>query len=484
MSTISVSESVGQGYWGGWFTNRSVWPCRYRVYFGARSTKKSEDIMGREPIFKILDNPIRNIVMVRQNDTDNAQSTYANLVRVIGTLGLEDKFRFYTSPHMIVYRKTGQRIVFRGFNNPQSITSIKFEKGELTDIYIEEASQITDREGFRQMDGSLRGIMPEGVQMQITMALNPWDQQCWIYDEFVKGRMEDDYDYLLTHDYRECYDPTFTRGCGAGLYLHQSTYRINEFRDKTLDPQKELMRTKMPEIYKTECLGMWGNSTEMLLPEWSPKTEVLRPQQLAGLKYCDYAIGIDTGYSDGQGHIRRDGAVKSATVAVLVGLTSDCTKFVALKEWYWTNIGAETPKTVPEILNAIADAIKGWRDCYANDPCLMKGAPKVYVDAADPQFRQNLEMAAPAHGLWGCEYIMSTKIPILSRVGFERLMMGWGDLLVSTDCPNLMREFANARKGEKGEARLDIDDHATNAFEYAWSPMRMEMVRWREFKEH
>lgn len=478
---MKVSEMMGGGYWGGLFTNGRLGQCRYRVYYGARNTKKSEDIMGREPLLKIMMNDQRNILMLRQNDIDNAQSTYANLVAIIGRLGL-DGFKCYTSPHMIVYQPTGQKIVFRGFNNPTSLASIKFEHGYLTDIYIEEASEIESYEDFRVLDGSLRGVMPEGLQMQITLCMNPWNKQHWVYDVFVKGRMEDDYDYLMSHDYRECYDPEFTLGYGRGLYLHQSTYRVNEFRDRTLDSDKEELRLRAPEIYKTECLGMWGNSTALVYPEWNPEQLVVAQQECVKMKFCEYAIGIDTGYSDGQGSVRRDGSIKSATTAVLVGLTEDCSKFVALKEWYWTNIGKQKEKTVPELMADCCHAIEDWRRFYESDYVMMKGRIPVYIDCADKGFRQNMELSSTSYGLYGADFIGSTKIPIQTRVDFIRLLMGWGDFLVCDQCRNLIRELTNARRGDRGAARQDIDDHATNACEYAWTPMRERMIMWRTFK--
>lgn len=481
---ISLKEAMGGGYDGGLFTNKAVFPCRYRVYYGGRNTKKSEDIMGREPLFKIMRDPVRNILMLRQNDVDNAQSTYANLVAIIGRLGLTG-FRCYTSPHMIVYQPTGQKIVFRGFNNATSLASIKFEKGLLTDIYIEEASEIASEDDFRVLDGSLRagaGELPPGIQQQITLCLNPWNKEHWIYHAFVEGRMPDDFEYLLSHDYRECYDPSFTRGYGMGLYLHQSTYKINEFRDKRLDADTLLLLKRAPEIAKVEKYGMWGNSTCIVYPEWTP-TLVSPRAQVTRQQYDSYAIGIDTGYSDGQGSVRRDGSIKSATVAVLVGLTSDCSRFVALDEWFFSNQTADKEKTMPEIVEGCAEAIERWKDqTYFDSFSLMKGMIPVYVDSADKAFPDMLPKAAQKVGLYNLSVQGSTKLPIQARVDFERLLMGWGDLEVSEACPNLQREFRDSRRGEKGVARQDDNDHATNAFEYGWAALRQRMKRWKTFK--
>ena len=62
--------------------------------------------------------------------------------------------------------------------------------------------------------------------------------------------------------------------------------------------------------------------------------------------------------------------------------------------------------------------------------------------------------------------------------------MAWGECLYSEACPNLIRETRNSRKGENGEVREDIDDHAINSSEYAWAPIINRLKRWKQFKEH
>jgi hypothetical protein len=61
--------------------------------------------------------------------------------------------------------------------------------------------------------------------------------------------------------------------------------------------------------------------------------------------------------------------------------------------------------------------------------------------------------------------------------------MAYSSLKVSENCYNLIREIKNARKSKEGKIREDYDDHAINAFEYAWIPMRKRLVRWKTFKD-
>ena len=169
---------------------------RYRLFCGARSTKKSKVIIGYEPIFKILSDHRRNILIARQNDSDNRQSTFENICGCIFDLGLEGAFKISKNPLVIEYKKTGQQIIFRGLNNPTGLNGITFAHGYFTDAYIDEAFEVPSYDDFRKIDGSIRGKLPDDLFFQITMCFNAWDGDSWLNQEFFKYRLEDDYYYL------------------------------------------------------------------------------------------------------------------------------------------------------------------------------------------------------------------------------------------------------------------------------------------------
>lgn len=500
-NTIQIDpyKVIGTGYEYGWFSNC---PVRYRVFKGARNTKKSKDMIGYESVFKIISDERRNIMICRQNDTDNSQSTFENIWGCICDLGFENYFRYNKSPLSITYLATGQKIIFRGLNNPTSLNSVTFSHGYLTDVYLEEAFEIQSYAAFRKLDGSLRGKLPEGLFMQITLCLNGWNQDCWIYEEFFKGRLEDDYQYLDSPDvtYMDYYNPNYIGSYGKGLYLHISTYKINEFRDKEVyDASMLEMKKKAPEIYKVEALGMWGNATEATYPEFNDSC-VITIQEALKMKFASFAIGVDTGLSSGDGKLKKvrknedvSKRIKSATTAQLVAITSDYNKIVTIGEYFHSNDEAynsvntdnKDRMTSPQLMDAVIKQIIEWIKFFSSsDNILMKGTINVYVDCADIGFRQGLELKAREYGLYNLVFIGSTKISIQSRVDFIRLMMAYADYLVVNNCKNVIREIKNSRKGDKGEPRADSDDHAINANEYAWAPFRGSLMRWKTFKEH
>lgn len=484
---LNLSELAGYGYTTEMFNN-AYWlynPCRYRVNVGGRNTKKSTNMLGLEPLFKLMCNPIRNAVMVRKNDSDNLTSTYSRLSWVIEELQLGDLFKIMVNPRQIVYRETGQKIMFKGFNNPTGLTSLSVERGMLTDAYLEEMYEMSDYEAFRKFDGSFRGETPEGVQLQITMAMNPWSRKHWVYEKMFEGRLDPSFEELEKNAYMDCYDRGFDLGFGKGLYLHQSTFRVNEFRAKDYDESMEYMRENAIEIYKVEGLGMWGNSTEKVYPEFVHTRNLVTPEDIMKMRFRAFAVGIDTGLSNGEGHVRKDGRIKSATTVQLVGLTADCKKLVAIDEWFHSNDGQLKPMTQDEEVRTVTQVIKHWQDTvWKPHPDLFNGRMiPVYIDCADIGFKDAFIKECARQCLFRAQATGSTKMSIQTRVDFIRWMLGYGDCLLCSKCHNLIREMDESRRGEKGETRENLNDHALNAWEYAWTPLKAYLMAWGQFKQ-
>lgn len=485
---FSVLEATGKGYINGWWSNCH---CRYRCYKGARNTKKSYVMIGLEIIDKILTDSRRNILILRAVCSSHKISTFNTLCMLIERpnflkpeISFLKYFKINNNDLTITYKPTGQVILFKGMDDAQKIASIRVRKGFLTDVYIEEAFEIDDFDQWRIIDGSIRGKLPEGLFHQITFCFNAWNSEHWLNEHFFKGRLEDDYNYLTSHKFHDWCDPNLIIDYGKGLYLHISTYKINEFRDKEIyDLAMETLREKAPEIYKVEALGMWGNSTESTYPEFNEQL-IKSPQEINNMKYSYYSIGIDTGLSNGEGKIKKgeDVKIRSATTMQLVGITDDYNKVCCINEFFYTNENSLIKKTEPELMEEIIDTLLNWKDLYYEHPTLMKGTILVYVDSADKGFRDGLELVARKKGLINVIFIPSTKIKIQDRVDFIRLIMAWGEFLISQSCKNLIREIKNSKKGKKGEVREDINDHALNANEYAWIPIISKLKRWKTFK--
>lgn len=498
---LSLDRLLGKGYTKAWFMNCKV---RYRLFCGARSTKKSKNIIGYEPIIKILSDNRRNVLIARQNDSDNRQSTFENICGCIVDLGLESVFKISKNPLAIEYAPTGQQIIFRGLNNPTSLNGITFAHGYFTDAYIDEAFEIPSFEYFRKLDGSIRGKLPKDLFFQITMCFNAWDGDSWLNQEFFKNRLEDDYVTLDRPEvtYMDYLDEEFIGPYGKGLYLHKSTYKINEFRQPDYDLSAQEMKRKAPEIYKVEFLGMFGNTMAAVYPEFNDSL-VYPIQSIVGqgkYQFNDFTIGIDTGLSDGAGKVKKvlknedpNIKVRAATTMVLCAVTSDLNKAIVVDEYFHSNNPADNSFNtdnrenlgLPAQADAIIKEILKWIKLYGNsNTILMCGQINAYVDSADVGFRQMLEMKANEYGIYNINFLASTKLPIQSRIDFDRLLMAYGDYIVSDKCKNLIREIKNAKRGKKGEPREDTNDHVLTAAEYAKAPLLSQLRRWKTFKIH
>ena len=515
---VDIQKALGKCYNNGWFTNTT--DCRYRLFKGSRNSKKSYNIIGNECVIRMISDDITNILVVRKNQEDNRNSTFTNIIRAISDFGLDNDFTVNKTNMEITYRD-GRKIIFKGLNNPTSLTSIQPAIGRLNCVYIEEAFEIESFEDFKKLDYSIRSagkeynaegeLVEAHYTQQITMTFNAWSSDHWLYKEFFhKANFEDDVEYLEHHKYMDYKDPSFIGPYGTGVYLHISTYKANEFRDRSqVDVAAVAMREASFDEYATLYLGCWGNATETTYLEFKEDKCVIPMDELKKMTFINFAIGIDTGMSAGDGSkpkvLKTDDPsvrVKAANTMTLCGITPGYQKIVAIDEYFHSNnphfmeyntdgkenldINQQAYAILGQIANWIIEFDEG-RKGIRND-MLMKGTINVYIDSADIGFRQLLEICAKdfrmPNGLLlnsRVRFYAATKTPIWGRVQFERVMFGFGDMQMTDRCKNLKREIKNSRKGERGEARVDGNDHQINAFEYGWSPFRQLFVRWKLF---
>lgn len=214
----------------------------------------------------------RNLVCIRKSDITNRDSTYAELTGAIYRMfgdKAETYWKIRQSPLMIECRANGNQIIFRGMNDErqrEKLKSITFQKGKLTDVWIEEATEITQAD-FEIIDDRLRGILPEGQFYQIRMTFNPVNKNHWIKKQF--------FDY-----------------CDADTLTHHSTYLTNRFCDAAYKRRMERRKEVDPEGYKIYGLGEWGEIGGLILHNW----EVADISENLN-DYDDIALGQDFGFN-------------------------------------------------------------------------------------------------------------------------------------------------------------------------------------------
>lgn len=135
--TVSMSKALGKGY------NR-FFHCRnfYRVVKGGRGSKKSKST-ALCYIHDILKYQWANILVVRRYSTTNRQSTYTDLKWATNRLGVTHLFKFNDSLPEITVKATGQKILFRGLDDPLKVTSITVDHGILSWVWVKFGSHKT-----------------------------------------------------------------------------------------------------------------------------------------------------------------------------------------------------------------------------------------------------------------------------------------------------------------------------------------------------
>lgn len=199
---------------------------RYLVFYGGGSSGKSYFIAERY-IYKLIHPRRCNLLVVRQTGDTNRRSTFPLLKHVISNWNLAEHFKVNESDMRIRCKLTGNEVAFAGLDDVEKIKSITFENGELTDIWVEEATE-TQEADINQLKVRLRGGKSK---KQMVLSFNPINIQHWIKGHFVDSGLA-----------TICF----------------STYKDNKFL--TDDDRKALEDLRLTDEYTYDvyCLGKWG----------------------------------------------------------------------------------------------------------------------------------------------------------------------------------------------------------------------------------
>lgn len=240
---------------------------RYIIMKGSAGSGKSVDT-AQNYIIRLMKDKGRNLVCIRKSDVTNRDSTYAELTSAIFRMGVEKWWTIRQSPLQLTCAN-GNQIIFRGMNDDrqrEKLKSITFPKGKLTDVWIEEATELTQAD-VEIIDDRLRGQLPDGLFYQIRMTFNPVSSSHWIKKV-----------YFDRHD--------------PDVLTHHSTYKENRFIDEAYHRRMERRKEVDPDGYRIYGLGEWGELGGLILSNWEPSDI---SQDVS--HYDDVAIGQDFGFN-------------------------------------------------------------------------------------------------------------------------------------------------------------------------------------------
>ena len=422
-SKINISDIIGKGYGTFW-----RFKGRYRVVKGSRGSKKSYTA-ALWYIYNMMKLPESNLVVVRKVDGTNRDSTFAQLKTAIMRLGVDHLWKCTVSPLEITYMPTGQKILFRGLDDPLKLTSITVEKGYLCWAWFEEVYQIMNKKDFDKVDLSIRGLLPPHLFKQITLTLNPWSDKHWINGAFFIGKNKDRKSLI-----------------GKGLDIHSKTdtelvmttnYRINEYLDDEDRRVYEEMLKNNPKRAEIEANGEWGVAEGLVYENWEELNFDYR--EISKRKDIDSSFGLDFGYTNDP----------SALICLLV--SKDKGEIYIFDEHYQKSM----------VNKEVADMIK------------YKGYSKevIIADSSEPKSIEEIKR----EGIYKIKAAAKGKDSILNGIQF---IQGF-KIFVHPKCVNTITELSvyswdENKDGNKINKPIDDYNHLLDAFRYGMEKFKKD----------
>lgn len=159
---------------------------------GGRGSTKSSFISLKIPLL-LMSNEGIHAVVARKVANTLKNSVYAQMEWAINELGLYDAFEFKKSPLEIVYKRTGQKIIFLGVDDKGKIKSLKVPFGYVGCVWYEELDQFAGMAEIRNINQSLlRG----GDKYWCFYSFNPpRSKDNWVNIE----QLHDEEDRMIVH---------------------------------------------------------------------------------------------------------------------------------------------------------------------------------------------------------------------------------------------------------------------------------------------
>ena len=339
---------------------------RYIVMKGSAGSGKSVDT-AQHYILRLMSDKGRNLVALRKSDITNRDSTFAELTGAIYRMfgdQAEKYWRINTSPLQLTCIHNGNKVIFRGMNDDkqrEKLKSITFQRGKLTDVWLEEATEFTQAD-LEIIDDRLRGELPPGQFYQIRMTFNPVNKSHWIKKVFFDIKDEN----VLTH---------------------HSTYLTNRFIDAAYHARMERRKLVDPEGYQIYGLGEWGEIGGLILSNYivedfdtSPGNfDYMVNAQDFGFNHAN-CVG-EVGFKDGELYLCKELYVFEKDTSEIIQMANakgfnknltmwcDSAEPDRIKTWQKAGFRAAAVKKEPGSVKAQIDWLKG-RKIHIHPSCV------------------------------------------------------------------------------------------------------------------
>ncbi len=230
MKTIRLSDVVVPHFRSFWAVSKRHKYLRY-VLKGGRGSGKSTHIALRL-IIDMMRYPVTALCVRRVANT-LGESVYEQLKEAIDILGVNAYWREVKNPMQLIYIPRGNKIIFRGADDPQKIKSIKMSKFPITILWIEELAEFKTEEEVSAIENSvLRAELLDGLFYALYYSYNPPKRkQHWV---------------------NKLYETQFIP---SNTYVHHSTYLDNPYISKEFLEDAENVKNRSQHKYDWEYLG-------------------------------------------------------------------------------------------------------------------------------------------------------------------------------------------------------------------------------------
>lgn len=260
---INIAKVVGRGYKKFW-----NFKGRYNVIKGSRASKKSKTTALRW-IYLMMKYDKSNLLVIRKTYRTLKDSCWTDLKWATRRLEVESLWSFKESPLEATYLPTGQKILFRGLDDPLKVTSITVDYGYLCWAWLEEAFEVNSEADFDTLDESIRGELPPNLWKQWVISFNPWNERHWLKKKFFDVSNPD-------------------------ILAQTTNYTCNEWLDEADKRLFENMKINNPRRYNVAGLGNWG-ITEGLVYD---NVHIDYRFELADMVNYTTVCGMDFGYTN------------------------------------------------------------------------------------------------------------------------------------------------------------------------------------------
>lgn len=320
---------------------------RIQIFFGGSSSGKSV-FLAQRTILDVLKG--RNYLVVRKVARTIRQSIFNELCKVINDMDLNSQFTI-NKTDMAITAKNGYQILSCGLDDVQKLKSITPAKGVITDILVEEATEI-EYSDYKEISKRLRGVSDFKGMKRITFAFNPILQTSWLYTEFF-GKWDD----------------SMTRYEDENISILKTTFKDNAFLEQ--DDIERLENETDEYYYNVYTLGNWGVLGSVIFKNWKVEdcSEIRKTAD-------NYKNGLDFGFaSDPAALVRTHYDRKHKTIYILDelyqrGMTNDilAEEVKAMIGYEYVVCDSSEPKSIKELKNYGINAVgaKKGKDSVAH----------------------------------------------------------------------------------------------------------------------